>query len=371
MLYILLSYLFSPFIYLFIALNQNKPVNRILIIQTAKIGDLICSTPVFREVKRKYPNSRLTVIIDPGTKELLEHNPHVNEIIILKKTDYTGFTGRIKLINLIHNGKYDISICLNPNVPYAISMFWGLIPVRLSVMPDFSGITFKLASVFFTGLEKHVRGKQTIETYMKMLERIRIKSKDISKEVYRSEGSDEKVQQILGSTGKPLIGIGVSSGNKMKELGEGKIVGLVDLLTESMDSYIVLIGSGQDVSASGSISDAVAKKEHIINATGKLSLAELPALIERLSLFIGVDSGITYMADSLSIPLINIAGPADMQDQRPVGNDAIILQKELECVPCSHAFKAPYECQRGDRECIKSVSIEEIYSVAVKMISRT
>jgi ADP-heptose:LPS heptosyltransferase len=138
-----------------------------------------------------------------------------------------------------------------------------------------------------------------------------------------------------------------------------------------IESYIVLIGSGQDLNAAVRISDAVAKKEHIINATGKLSLAELPALIERLSLFIGVDSGITYMADSLSIPLINIAGPADMQDQRPVGNDTIILQKELECVPCSHAFKAPYECQRGDRECIKSVSIEEIYSVAVKMISRT
>jgi ADP-heptose:LPS heptosyltransferase len=354
---------------LLITLKKNETVNRILIIQTAKIGDLICSTPVFREVKKKYPNSRLTVLIDQGTNELLEHNPHVNEIITLKKTDYNGFNGRIKLINLIRKGRYDISICLNPNVPYAISLFWGLVPIRLSVMPDFSGTTFKLASVLFTRLEKHVRGKQTIETYMKMLEPISIKNNDISKEVYRSEGSDEMVQQILGSIGKPLIGIGVSSGNKMKELGEEKIVGLIDLLTESMDSYIVLIGSGQDVSAAGSISDAVVNKEHIINATGKLSLAELPGLIERLSLFIGVDSGITYMADSLSIPLINIAGPADMQDQRPVGNDAIILQKKLECVPCSHAFKSPYECQRGDRACIESVSIEEISSAAIKIIS--
>jgi len=370
MLYILLSYIFSPFIYLFIALKKNKLVNRILIIQTAKIGDLICSTPVFREVKRKYPHSRLTVIIDPVTKELLEHNPYVNEIVTLKKSDYNGFAGKAKLSNLIRKGGYDISISLNPNVPYAISLFWGLVPVRLSVMPDFAGMTFKLASVFFTGLQKHVRGNQTIETYMKMLELISIKSNDISKEVYRSEGADKKVQQILGSIEKPLIGIAVSSGNKMKELGEGKIVELIDKLIEAMDNYIVLIGSSQDVNAAGSISDAVAKKEQIINATGKLSLAELPALIERLSLYIGVDSGITYMADSLSIPLINIAGPSDMQDQRPVGNDAIILQKKLKCVPCSHAFKAPYECQRGDRECIKSVSIEEIYSVAMKMISR-
>ena len=43
---------FSPLIYLLIAIRKKKAISRILIIQTAKIGDLICSTPVFREVKR-------------------------------------------------------------------------------------------------------------------------------------------------------------------------------------------------------------------------------------------------------------------------------------------------------------------------------
>ena len=43
---------FSPLIYLLIAIRKKKAISRILITQTAKIGDLICSTPVFREVKR-------------------------------------------------------------------------------------------------------------------------------------------------------------------------------------------------------------------------------------------------------------------------------------------------------------------------------
>ena len=43
---------FSPLIYLLITLRKKKTISRILIIQTAKIGDLICSTPVFREIKR-------------------------------------------------------------------------------------------------------------------------------------------------------------------------------------------------------------------------------------------------------------------------------------------------------------------------------
>ena len=83
-----------------------------------------------------------------------------------------------------------------------------------------------------------------------------------------------------------------------------------------------------------------------------------------------MDTGITYMADALSIPLINIAGPSDMKDQRPTGKKAVIIQKtDLSCVPCSHTFKSPYYCKINTRECINSVSVDEIYINAKKLLS--
>ena len=115
------------------------------------------------------------------TRELLEYNTNIDEIITVKHTDYKGLSGKLRLSDLIRRGKYDAGICLNPNIPFAIALFWGLVPTRLSVMPDFSGFTFKLASVFFTYFEKHVRGKMVIETYMQMLKAIGISSNDISK----------------------------------------------------------------------------------------------------------------------------------------------------------------------------------------------
>ncbi len=369
MIYVLLTYLIYPLLFLIISLKRKKENKRILVIQTAKIGDLICSTPVFGEIKKKYPYSYLTAMVSPVTKELLENNPYINEIITIKNADFKGFLGKIKLSNLIYKERYDVAICLNPNVPFTIALFWGLVPVRLSVMPDFSGITFKLASIFFTHVEKHISGRLVIETYMQMLKVIGIESDNISKEVYKSDNADLKAQQILGGIDKPLIGIAVSSGNKLKELGTTKIAELANMLLDNMDIYLALIGSDQEKNTTNMVFDLVNKKDKVINATGRLSLAELPALIERLSLFIGVDSGITYMADTLSIPLINIAGPADMQDQRPTGKNAAIVQKKLACVPCSHAFKSPYNCKLNTRECITAVSVEEICSAAKRIIS--
>ena len=140
------------------------------------------------------------------------------------------------------------------------------------------------------------------------------------------------------------------------------------MLLDNMDIYVVLIGSHQDKIKADKILNSVMRKDRLINVTGMLDLKELPALIRRLSLFIGVDTGISYMADALSIPLINIAGPADMEDQRPTGKNVTIIQKQLPCVPCSHSFKAPYDCKLDTKECIKSVSAEEIYSAAKNLL---
>jgi len=390
MIYILMTYLASPVLYLLLLFRQGDATKRILIIQTAKIGDLICSTPVFRETRKKYPEAYIAVMANSATRELLEYNPNIDEIISVKNTDYKGFSGKLRLSNLIRKGKYDAGICLNPNIPFAIALFWSLVPIRLSVMPDFSGFTFKLASVFFTHLEKHVRGKMVIETYMQMLRAVGISSGNISKEVYKSKEADAKAEQILreiinppsppfikGGLGgfseqidKPIIGIAVSSGNKLKELGTDKIAGIINTILDNMNAHIVLVGSEQETKTANTVLQAVAKRDSIINAVGKLNLKELPALIEKLSLFIGVDTGITYMADALSIPLVNIAGPSDMKDQRPTGKNALIIQKsDLPCVPCSHTFKSPYYCIINTRRCVESVSPEEIYHAAKKLLS--
>lgn len=370
MIYVILTYLLSPLIYLLITLRKKKTISRILIIQTAKIGDLICSTPVFREVRKKYPDVYITVIASPVSKELLEYNPNINDVITINHADYKGFSGKLRISNLIRRGKYDIGICLNPNIPFAAALFWGLVPIRLSVMPDFSGVTFKLASVFFTYCAKHVKGKMVIETYMQMLKAIGISSNDFSKEIYKSKDADAKAVQIIGKIDKLLIGIAVSSGNKLKELGTDKIADIINIILNELDAYIVLIGSEQDTDAANTILRTIEKKDRVINSAGRVHLKELPALIGRLSLFVGVDTGITYMADALSIPLIDIAGPSDMKDQRPTGKNALIIQKsDLPCVPCSHAFKSPYYCKINTRGCIESVSPEEIYHAAKKLLS--
>lgn len=373
MIYIILTYLFSPLIYILLFFRKNK-ARRILVIQTAKIGDLICSTPVFRAIKKKYPDAHLSALVNPLTRELLLNNPYVNEIIPLETNFHKGFTGKIRLAKLFRNGRYDIAVSLNPNVPFTLAMFWGLIPVRVSLMPDFSGITYRFASMFSTHLEKHIRGRLVAETYMEMLNAIGIGDKYISKDVFKSPDADDKVESFLNSALRTphstlKVGLAVTSGNRMKEWGVENMAALSDRLITEFGAVIVFIGSEKDRDVFDKIVKILKRRDMIIDAIGKFNLSELPALVQRLSLFIGVDTGITYMADALNVPLVDIAGPSDMEDQRPTGKKVFIIQKKLSCVPCSHTFKAPYECRYGYRKCITDITVEEVFESVSRLMA--
>ncbi|MBF0328439.1 MAG: glycosyltransferase family 9 protein [Nitrospirae bacterium] len=368
MINIFLAYIALPFINLILSIRKRHGLNKILVIQTAKIGDMICSTPVFREIKRKYPTAHLTVFAAPSTIEIISDNPNVDEIVSIKTEEYSGLGGKLKLAALIREGHYDAAVCLNPNTLFSLALFWGLVPVRLTIFPNFCGLTFQIASYLFSGTEKHIQGRLTSETYLRMLKKIGIESIDTKKDIFINNDAASKASEILQNINKPLIGIGVSSGNKLKELGAGKFAEVVNILLDKMNANIVLVGAFDEKQTADAIIASIIRKNMVTDAVGKLKLRELPSLIARLSLFISVDTGIAYMADALGIPVIDIAGPSDMEDQRPTGDNCAIIQKNIACAPCSHSFKSPYHCALGTRECIESVSAEEIFGAAAKII---
>lgn len=368
MIYVILTYLFAPLLWLLLALKSRRPIRRILVIQTAKIGDMICSTPVFREIKARYPDSHLTVLLHPVNRPLLEANPHVDEIIPAGAESFKHLRGKLRLWNLLRRGDYDAVIALNPNLTFAVAAFWALIPVRLSLLPNFMGTSYRLAARFWTAVAQHRADRLITLTYLDLLRALGIKSGNPAKEVFVTPESEAAAGALLGGTPQPLVGIGVSSGNKLKELGGEKIAALIRLLHQESAANIVLIGSEADQNAAREIMAQVGLEGRIIDATGKLGLAELPALLRQLALYIGVDSGITYMADALLVPVVSIAGPCNMQETGPTGPQRAIIQKDLPCVPCAHIFRAPYSCHTGTRACIQTVTADEIARAALALL---
>src|SRR5581483_3627186 len=123
---------------------------------------------------------------------------------------------------------------------------WGLVPLRLSVTHGLAGRTFRIASGLFTHLAVHTSDRLVLQSYFDVLRNIGVVARDFSKEVVQSAGSDDKVASLLGGAGRPLVGIAVSSANKLKQLRAAVIAQTIASLRRQTDASVILIGGAQD-----------------------------------------------------------------------------------------------------------------------------
>src|SRR5690554_1144617 len=84
-------------------------MNRILIIQTAFIGDVILATPIIEKLHQHYPNAKIDFLVRRGNGGLLKDHPYLNSVFIWKKKT-NKYGSLIRLIYLIRSKKYDAVI---------------------------------------------------------------------------------------------------------------------------------------------------------------------------------------------------------------------------------------------------------------------
>ncbi|PYV12220.1 MAG: hypothetical protein DMG07_17535 [Acidobacteria bacterium] len=97
-----------------------------------------------------------------------------------------------------------------------------------------------------------------------------------------------------------------------------------------------------------------------------LDLAELFALIDGSSLFIGNDSGPTHAAAALGRPVVVVWGSSNCTAWRPWGSDYELIRSDLPCMPCPG-----YRCAAfGEPKCILDLQVERVAAACRRIIAR-
>jgi len=83
---------------------NKKEIKRILIIRLGKIGDVLLSTPLIRNLRKNFPNAHIAYITGKRAAPILKNNPNVSEIIVSDKRIFS---------KIIRQKRYDLAIDLN------------------------------------------------------------------------------------------------------------------------------------------------------------------------------------------------------------------------------------------------------------------
>ncbi len=291
-----------------------------LIVDNAKIGDLVCVTPLFRAIKESYPGSRLTVLTTSRAVGILRNNHRIDNLIA--PTSFSRFWPTTKAFWRILFLRCDIALVLVPGTVNYLLPYFCMIPVRLvSTSPAYSH--------FYQWLAKHT-GTQSlifpnsylsIRYYLDFLKPLGITYLNLKKEVFYKPKDRDKVISLLVDLGwrstQKLLAFSLSAGNQAKEWPIENFVELIIRVTTKYKLVAVLIGGPSDSVNIGRFQHLVAGRIPLL-VINQLTLEELPALLSMASYFVSVDSGPLYIANALGVPVVDIAGPCDIYDQMPI-----------------------------------------------------
>jgi ADP-heptose:LPS heptosyltransferase len=97
---------------------MSEPRN-ILVIRLDRLGDLVCSTPFLKTLRRGFPDSRITLLLRPYTRELLLGCSFIDELLTWPEEK----DARPEVLRKIRREKPDLAIALSPIMP-AYRLTW-------------------------------------------------------------------------------------------------------------------------------------------------------------------------------------------------------------------------------------------------------
>jgi heptosyltransferase-2 len=296
-----------------------------LITRIDRIGDVVLSTPIPREVKRKYPKSFITVLVQDYTKDIYQNNPFVDEIIVYNK-DENDFNFW-QMVRIIRKYKFNYAFMLLPDE-------------RLNWLLLFSGIKFRigvghklyqfLSFTKYINRRKYVPLRHEADYCLDMIRKIGIEAQSINPEIYLSEDEEQKVNIVKNSlciNGKTIIGINSTSGNSAPNLHPAEYRKIIEQLLE-FDNIKVVVTDHDPPAELLNI-----KGVECINA-GK-PLRESILNIAATDILISSSTGPMHIAAALKVKTISLFCPLTACSPKlwgPLGNiSEIILPQENYC----------------------------------------
>ncbi|KKS44910.1 MAG: Glycosyl transferase, family 9 [Candidatus Azambacteria bacterium GW2011_GWB1_42_17] len=333
---------------------------KILIVQEARMGDMVCTTPMFRAVKEKYSEIRLYVMGNEINRELLSSNPDVDVYLIYPKNLYG-------LFKIIKKEKFDFACITAPNFTALAALYLADIPLIAAPVIEngfspYETRPYKISRSFVT-TRPHRMGNYAAREYLRLLEPIGIFSKDTEKYLYFSEMAMKFAEAFLAKNGINfdsdfIVGITPSAGSKIKEWPCDRFAKLADYIYSKYQAKIIIIGGPGDVEVDEMIS-FLAENTKFVNAKGLFDIEELKALVSKLHLFISVDTGPIYIAEAFNVPTIDIIGPMDENEQPPMGKfHKIVVAQRLK--PALHIMNARVYDAKEVRRQAESITVEMV-----------
>jgi heptosyltransferase II len=343
------------------SLRSLEPRN-IIVRMPNWIGDLVMATPILSDLRKAYPEARITAMCRSPICQLLKEDPKIDELFCFSKA--SGFGRRVEKRNVIEKlrkGNYDLGILLTHSFSSAWWFYLGKIQNRLGY--ECNGR--KLLLTHSLPFPSKIQNQHLVVTYKMLLEPLGIPITDTPPRLYLTPKEIHDARALLKqqgiAEGTLIVGInpGATYGSAKCWLPE-RFREVTERLLCDKNIYIVFFGDQATANLVKEICTDLPPR--VVNLAGQTNLRQLAALISSCAVILTNDSGPMHIADALGIPIVALFGSTSEVVTGPYRSGTLI-HKHVECSPC-YQRTCPI-----DFRCMKSIEAAEVVEAIIKILS--
>ncbi|WP_025321515.1 lipopolysaccharide heptosyltransferase II [Deferrisoma camini] len=335
-------------------------MNRVLVIQTAFLGDVVLTTPLFRALRRRFPDARLDVLVTPAAAPLVEEDPHLDEVL---RYDKKGGERLGSVARRLRGRGYDLIVAPHRSHRTALLARWIGAVVRVG---------FRDAGLWWLYTRRVTRpaALHEVDRNLELLRGLGLhpEPEDRVLHVGYTEREVEEVERVLAEAGgeahEPLAALAPGSvwatkrwpAERFAEVGRG---------LQARGLRVVVLGGPDDRAVAQAVCAAVGAGA--VNAAGKTSLKALAAWMDRVRLLVTNDSAPLHVAAARGTPTVAVFGATTLDlGFGPFHAASRVVEAEVECRPCG--LHGGRRCRKGHFRCMLEVTPEEVLAACRELV---
>jgi len=313
---------------------------RVLLIRTDHIGDVLLSLPVATALKRVYPDLRVDMLVQPNVAPLLQNHPDLSEAVPCVSENESRSSGGVFFQRKrLRSKRYDVAIVLHPTCREAFLTFVSHIPVRI-------GSGYRAYSFLFNfRVYEHRKHnlKHESEYNLGLLRPFGINTENLEKplpEVHLFPQEVEEAEATLNELGvdfdRPLVIMHPGSAGSSLRWPVTRFAELSDLIVGQVKAQVLVSwGPGEE--------DLVKYFLRLVSLPvfslpKGTNLRALASIYKRGNLFVGNSTGPMHLAAAVGLPVIAIFSPIKANSETrwgPLGENHTVFKPPIEvCDDC-------------------------------------
>jgi heptosyltransferase-2 len=331
------------------------PSDRILVIHTAFIGDIVLAAGFFDALRRDHPNSEILFLTTKAGAEIYQPNPWNLQIEVYDKRNAdSGIRGFFRVNKKLRSFAPQLTFCIHRSI-------------RSALLAKFAGgyvVGFQESAGSFLFQKKVPRSNLLFEAEknVSLLE----KTEKFYPKLFSSERDQISAKSLLQGL-ENFVVISPSSVWNTKRWPSDRFGELAFRIQKELGFDVVIIGGPEDFAITQKMMESFgrfAKDSKLpLNLSGKTTLGELKAVLEKSQLVVSNDSSPLHIGLAMGKKAVAVFGPTTKSlgffPYAPEGMAAAVENPNLDCRPCG--LHGHQKCPLQHFRCMLEIEVNQVF----------